>query len=101
MKRYLSGIVAALIVFSFTAHADPWKDESGNGQGGNYRDNRSHEYKTEYRDGRCRIEKKWEGNGEYKEERKCKGYNHGNMYHEYDGRDPAIVISTPDIVIKP
>jgi hypothetical protein len=35
--------------------------------------NMDREYKQEYRQGNCKIERKWERNGEYKEERKCKG----------------------------
>ena len=60
--------------------ADPWKDESGKGRWGHERRgyrayNMDREYKQEYRQGNCKIERKWERNGEYKEERKCKsGY---------------------------
>lgn len=60
------------------------KDENGNGR---WRDGyeRSYEgrgygygrerraFKQELYDGRCKIERKWERNGEYKEERKCRG----------------------------
>jgi len=49
----------------FPALADPWKDESGHGWRGG-------EYKEEYWDGRCKIERKWEKDGD-KEERKCDG----------------------------
>lgn len=64
------GITVALM--SSTALADPWKDESGHGKGhyGNYY---SGDHKEEFWDGNCKVERKWEGNGEYKEERKCKG----------------------------
>ena len=31
-------------------------------------------YKQEYRQGNCKIERKWERDGGYKEETKCKGY---------------------------
>lgn len=30
------------------------------------------DYKEEYWDGQCKVERKWKGNGEYKEKRKCK-----------------------------
>ncbi|HJS09058.1 MAG TPA: hypothetical protein VJ809_15420 [Pirellulales bacterium] len=59
--------------------ADPWKDESGKGRWGRgeYRDDhRRHyarEYKQEFRRGNCKIERKWERDGGYKEEVKCKG----------------------------
>lgn len=61
--------------------ADPWKDESGKGRwGGGY--DRGHfrsyncdrEYKQEYHQGKCKIERKQERNSQYKEETKCKGY---------------------------
>ena len=30
-------------------------------------------FKQEYDDGNCKVERKWEANGEYKEEVKCRG----------------------------
>jgi surface antigen len=62
------------------ALADPDKDESGKG-----RERRS-EQKEEYWDGRCKVEKKWEKNGEYKEERKCEGGHHRES-RDRDRRD--------------
>ncbi len=74
-----------------SASADPDKDESGRGRwrGGYERSydgpGRGYGYgyerprrerrafKEEYDDGRCKVERKWERNGEYKEERKCRG----------------------------
>jgi len=69
------------------ATADPWKDESGHGRergysrnydrdddgdrGRRYREGR--ERKVEYDDGNCKVERKWGKDGEYKEERKCRG----------------------------
>lgn len=55
------------------AHADPDKNESGHGRG----KDAVREYKEQYRDGDCKIEKKWEKNGNYKEERKCEGKDLG------------------------
>jgi hypothetical protein len=71
-------LIAALMALPSAAAADPWKDESGKGRWrGEYRDNsRGHyarEYKEEFRRGDCKIERKWERSGEYKEEIKCKG----------------------------
>ena len=51
--------------------ADPWKDESGHGKR-HYDEHYGGDYKEEYWDGNCKVERKWEGNGDYKEERKCK-----------------------------
>lgn len=92
MKSALLVTLATLLVASSSVYADPWKDESGNGRRYDYH---GEDHKTVYRDGRCKVERKWEGNGEYKEERKCKGYS-----DRYDDR-PSVIIDTPDIVITP
>lgn len=71
-------------------HADPDKDESGHGRGhkhGHHKHKHEHkhahkhghghghghknEYKEEYWDGNCKVERKWKDD-EYKEERKCR-----------------------------
>jgi hypothetical protein len=82
------------------AHADPDKDESGHGR--KYK-NKGGEHKEEYWDGRCKVERKWKSNGEYKEERKCKDrpeayYQPPAVYHP--APEPAIVV-TPQIIIRP
>lgn len=79
MRSWLALMV--LPVLAGPALADPWKDESGKGRWGGYdrRYDRSYghydrDYKQEFYRGPCKIERKWERNGEYKEEIKCKGY---------------------------
>jgi len=80
----------ALIGWTGSASADPWKDESGKGRwrGGYDRSydhpGRSYSYgyersrrerrafKQEYDDGNCKYERKLERSGEYKEEVKCR-----------------------------
>lgn len=49
--------------------------------------------KEEYWDGNCKVERKWERNGDYKEERKCKGGQH----REYAYREPEarVVVELP------
>ena len=69
----------AATMLSGPALADPWKDESSKGRRsegrGNYRAyNMDSEYKQEHRQGHCKVERKWERDGGYKEETKCKGY---------------------------
>jgi hypothetical protein len=78
----ICGVVSLLVSPAF---ADPWKDESGKrrwdaydrgydrgyGRSYGYYDR---EYNQEFYRGPCKIERKWERNGEYKEETKCKGY---------------------------
>lgn len=61
---------AAMTAFALAAQADPGKNESGHGKG---RGHDKREYKEEYWDGNCKVERKLEKNGNYKEERKCKG----------------------------
>ena len=70
--------ICAMTLVSGPAMADPWKDESGKSRRGYERGHRAYnmdrEYKQEFHRGPCKIERKWERNGEYKEEIKCKGY---------------------------
>jgi hypothetical protein len=75
-------ILAAMALLSAQAMADPWKDESGHGKRGEYADRDydrryayDREHKEEFWDGNCKVERKWERNGDYKEERKCKGFD--------------------------
>jgi hypothetical protein len=82
-----------LVGWAGSTSADPDKDESGKGRwrGGyersyegparRYNDERPrHErraFKEEYDDGRCKVERKLEKSGEYKEEVKCRnGYRY-------------------------
>ena len=85
--KILGLMVAAGVAFTAGAGvtaADPWKDESGHGRWTNryeyredyrprryYRERERYSYKEEFRRGRCKIERKWDGD-EYKEEIKCK-----------------------------
>ncbi|MGR4871080.1 hypothetical protein ACIPRI_19710 [Variovorax sp. LARHSF232] len=82
MKKPLIPLLAAAFLFTpLVAAADPYKDESGHGK----RKHGHREYKEEYWDGNCKVERKWEKGGEYKEERKCKGG------HAHYGPAPAYV----------
>ncbi|WEX76791.1 hypothetical protein PYH37_005131 [Sinorhizobium numidicum] len=92
------GVIIALFMamtgYAGTAAADPWKDESGHGRWikryegdywrpyryqREYRRERS-AYKEEYRQGNCKIERKWDKD-EYKEEIKCKRGWRSSAYH--------------------
>ena len=79
--------LAILVAFAtpFAALADRDKDESGHGK---HRHGKS-EYKHEYWDGHCKVEIK-QKNGDYKEERKCKGPHYG-----YYGPAPVYVEPAP------
>lgn len=93
------------------AMADPHKDESGHGRKGRHG---GHDYKEEYWDGRCKVERKWKKNGEFKEERKCKGhaarapryeYEEAPVYHRPPPgvivQPPAVIIEPPTVIIRP
>ncbi|MDQ9169563.1 hypothetical protein Q8A64_03970 [Oxalobacteraceae bacterium R-40] len=82
-----------LLAVSITASADPRKDESGHGKGHKH-DRR--EFKEEYWDGECKVKRKLEKNGEYKEERKCKAPRHVHHHAE-----PVYVLPPPPPVIEP
>lgn len=71
-----SGILAVVLALAGPAHADPWKDESGHGRGRHHAGDR----KEEFRDGNCKVERKWKKDGGYKEERKCEGPPHGRVH---------------------
>ena len=63
MKRSALSLLAGAILFTpLLAAADSDKDGK----------HRHREYKDEYWDGHCKVERKWKKNGEYKEKRKCK-----------------------------
>lgn len=91
------------------ALADRDKDESGHGRNWHAYDRDDdddgkrrghaygHERKEEYRDGNCKIERKWEKNGDYKEERKCKGDDR----RRYVERQPARHVAAPTVVYPP
>lgn len=89
-KFALPALVAALPLL---AAADSWKDESdhGNGPGHGRR-----EFKEEYWDGNCKVKRKLEKSGEYKEERKCKAPR-----QVYYGPPPVYVPAPPPVVVEP
>jgi hypothetical protein len=96
----LVALLAAGVVAPATA--DPYKDESGHGRGKGRHGGR--EYKEEFWDGRCKVERKWEKNGEYKEKRKCKDHASRAPVYEapvYAGPPPGVVVQPPAIVIQP
>ncbi|WP_422648744.1 hypothetical protein [Cupriavidus sp. H18C1] len=56
--------LAALLALPLAVHADPWKDESGHGKWRGH--HHGGDYKEEYWDGNCKVERKFKGNGDYK-----------------------------------
>ncbi|HYD95012.1 MAG TPA: hypothetical protein VEC01_06775 [Noviherbaspirillum sp.] len=84
---------ALLLAVPLAVLADPWKDESGHGKG---RGHERREYKEEFWDGNCKVERKLEKSGEYKEERKCKPSRHG-----YYQPAPVYVPAPAPVVVEP
>ncbi|MGZ8142022.1 hypothetical protein [Bordetella bronchiseptica] len=99
--RLLLALVALTLACApMMARADDDDDDD------DYRPRR--EYKEKYWDGACKVERKWKRNGEYREKRKCPGYRSGYDYGYAQPAmvpmipaNPAIIISTPPIVIRP
>lgn len=78
-----SAMLIALPATSLPAAADSWKDESGHGRHGRHHHGHYHGGggKQVFYDGPCRVERKWKGNGGYKEETHCPGYAYGPAYY--------------------
>lgn len=121
MKK-LVGVMVTLACLSAAAQvfADP-------PEGRGYKKHHRHEYKEEYWDGDCRVERKYKNNGDYKEERECEGapyyqprysdnYAPPQAYGyappppvsvrpraeaEIVVRPPEVVIEAPSVVIEP
>ena len=90
--KALSTIVAALLCgsLSMAVLADP-------PEGRGWKKHNKHpkrEYKEEYWDGNCKVERKWNSKGDYKEERKC--YNREyTRRHDHHYREPVRVVVLP------
>ncbi len=88
--KSIVAVLALLVVMSGSATANPWVLDGGDGgwwngdwrfdeDHGPYRQDRGYRghptlfggYEEEIWDGDCKIERKWEGDGDYREEREC------------------------------
>jgi hypothetical protein len=79
-----------LLALPLAAFAD--SDKHGHGK---------HEYKEEYWDGHCKVERKIKKNGEVKEKRKCKGDEHAHYHAEpVYVPAPAPVIMQPGVTVQ-
>jgi hypothetical protein len=95
MKYVRLPLIALCALLPLIAVADPGKDESGHGK---HRKHRA-EFKEEYWDGNCKVERKLEKNGDYKEERKCKGAHRAAAPVYVPA--PVVVQPAPAVVIQP
>ena len=102
MKAFLGVLISASVAaIPLAASADPWKDESGHGKRHKHGHDRG-EYKEEYWDGSCKVERKFERNGEYKEERKCKPPRHSHRGPRHEHYEPApVYVPAPPVVVEP
>lgn len=57
------------------------------------------EYKEEYWDGQCKVERKWKKNGEYKEKRKCRDRPVVYQQPVYVEPQPVVVAPRPVIAV--
>jgi hypothetical protein len=90
--KTIVAVLTVLVVMSSPASANPWELEGGDGGwwGGDWRIDEDHGpygedrgyrghptlfggYEDEIWDGDCKIEREWEGDGDYREERECHG----------------------------
>lgn len=83
---------AFFLALPLPSAADPWKDESGHGK---YHGRAYHEYKEEYWDGNCKVKRKMDKHGGYKEKRECQPP--AQVYYQ-----PApVYVVPPPVVIEP
>ncbi|WP_105101464.1 RT0821/Lpp0805 family surface protein [Microbulbifer pacificus] len=91
MKQRSTAITALLCAsLSMSLYADP---PEGRGWKKNDKHHK-HEYKEEYWDGNCKVERKWNGKGDYKEESTCKAPRHADHHHHHD-RPVRVVVLPP------
>ena len=94
MKKSATAILFLLpLAFVTPGLADPWKDESGHGRGhhGHWHDD---EWKEEYYDGNCKVERKAK-HGKYKEEIKCDEPHHVAPPPVYVAPPAPVVVVPP------
>ena len=98
MKRIATQLLAACTAFSFAAPvlADPHKHQGGHGR------HKHSQYKEEYWDGHCKVERKHDKRGNYKEERKCNGQGHDPYRGPAYGAAPvAVPVPAPGVYVQP
>lgn len=98
----VAALALAVATVSAPAIADRGKDESGQGHKHGHRGHKGGEYKEEFWDGDCKVERKWERDGDYKEEVKCKDGRPRARHHTHDHPDSVgVIVAPPAVVIQP
>ncbi|HEY8570044.1 glycine zipper 2TM domain-containing protein [Microbulbifer sp.] len=77
--KALSTALAALLCgsLSMSLYADP-------PEGRGWKKHKKHEQKEVYWEGNCRVERKWNDRGDYKEERTCRAPRYADNHHHHD-----------------
>ena len=76
MKNVFTLLLAGMLALPAVALAHDDDDDD------DYRDRYHHrEYKEKYRDGPCKVERKYKKNGDYEEKRKCRGNDYRDGYY--------------------
>lgn len=70
-------LIAAFVLTPLTASAYRGSDDGRSGHGG-------HSFDEEYRDRSCKVKRKLDKNGDYKEERECKARRYAYSPQQYD-----------------
>jgi hypothetical protein len=73
-------------------------------KGGAHGDGRRHarsEFKEEYREGNCKVKRELQKDGDYKEERKCKGHSHAHAAAPVQVVQPPVVVLPAPVVVQP
>lgn len=113
MKRTASLAVAACLVT--VAMPAAWA-HPGKGHGGHKHDSHAAEYhpyrggsyREDFRDGTCRVQRKWDKKGRYKEKRDCHAHGphvSGHGLRPYPPQQaaalPGLYVQPPAVVIQP
>lgn len=97
MSRLLLALFAATAVLAVSLPAFADDDD--------HRRYKRGEYKESYRDGPCKVERKWNRKGHYKEERKCKGgyaaHYPAPAYYAAPAPAAGVYLHPPSLVIQP
>jgi surface antigen len=87
---------STLVLISLAFAPGVMADDEDHGRGHGHK-HHGHKHKEEYWEGNCKVERKWEKDGDYKEKRKCKG----GAYHQAQPVVVQPVVVQPATVIYP
>lgn len=83
MRSLFTLLLAGLLVIPASVFAHDDDDDY-------YRERHHHrEYKEKYRDGPCKVERKYKRNGDYEEKRRCRGRDYRDEYYSDSPIEPG------------